>query len=95
MPQEVQMHNHLAASVERVTRILGIDQRQNQQLLFVRAGDQKGCIDGGPGDARECALSDYRQGIKQAYPGSAVLYWPIPDFFLSQSSSIFNRPISE
>jgi hypothetical protein len=40
-------------------------------------------------------LSDYRQRIKQAYPWSAVLYWPSPDFFLSQSSSIFNRPISE
>ena len=89
------MHNHLAAAVERVTGILGIDQRQKQQLLFVRAGAQKGCIDAGPGDAGECALPDDRQGIKRAYPGAAVRYWPIPDFFLSQSSSIFNRPISE
>jgi hypothetical protein len=40
-------------------------------------------------------LPDHWQGIKLAYPRSAILYWPIPDFFLSQSSSIFNRPISE
>jgi hypothetical protein len=78
-----------------VSRIFRIDQRQIQQLFIRRASGHKGRIDGGTGYARQRALPGYWQGIKQAYPRSAVPYRPIPDFFLSQSSSIFNRPISE
>jgi hypothetical protein len=52
-------------------------------------------IDGGSGDTRQHTLPRYRQWIKRMDPELAVLYWLIPDFFFSQSKSIFNRPISE
>ena len=52
-------------------------------------------INSGAGDASECTLPGKRQGVQQANPGPAIRYWSIPDFFLSQSNSIFSRPISE
>jgi hypothetical protein len=44
------MNHHLAAAVERVERIFGIDQRK-YQFFFVRYGDQKRGIKGRTGNA--------------------------------------------
>jgi hypothetical protein len=52
-------------------------------------------IEGGPVDTRQFTLPGQRQGILTVYPVPPVLYRLIPDFFLSQSRSIFSRPISE
>jgi hypothetical protein len=44
------MHHHLAAAVERVERIFGIDQRK-YQFFIVRYGYQKRGIKGRTGNA--------------------------------------------
>src|SRR4030065_2351912 len=41
------------------------------------------------------ALPGQRQWFDVLDPLLAIFSWLIPDFFLSQSSSIFSRPISE
>ena len=46
-------------------------------------------------DRVQFALPRQRQGITRVDPMFARFYWHIPDFFLSQSSSILSRPISE
>ena len=95
MPQAAQVRRHLAAAVKRVPCILGIDLRQQGQFLFIRFGGQAQPIDGGTGNTRQLALPDQCQGIIGTDPAPALFYRLIPDFFLSQSSSIFSRPISE
>ena len=50
MPFDAQMHDHLAAAVEWVERIFGINQRK-YQFFFVRYGDQKRDIKGRTGNA--------------------------------------------
>jgi hypothetical protein len=52
-------------------------------------------IEGRTGDTCQFALFGQRQWVLGVYPVPPVLYRLIPDFFLSQSSSIFSRPISE
>ena len=50
-PSDAQMHHHLSASVERVTRVFGINQSKYQQLLFVGHDVQKRHIKGRTVDA--------------------------------------------
>src|SRR5450759_5271511 len=52
-------------------------------------------VDGGTVDACQFALPGQRQRFDGTDPLPAIFYWLIPDFFFSQSNSIFNRPISE
>jgi hypothetical protein len=47
-----------------------------------------------PGHARQFALPHDGQLAVEFNPAAPRLYWPSPDFFLSQSNSIFSRPIS-
>lgn len=81
MPQAAQIHRHLAAAVERVARVFGVDQRQQRQFLFVRLCLRVRGIDAGAGDTRQFALPGQRQGFKGADPMLARLYGHIPDFF--------------
>lgn len=95
MPYAAQVYCHLAAAVERVTRVFSVDLPQQGQFLLVRFGNQMRRIDSGTGDACQFTLSGQRQWVLSVYPLPPVLYRLIPDFFLIQSNSIFSRPISE
>src|SRR5690606_13408818 len=85
----------LAAAVKRMTCVFGVNQSQQCQFLLVRFCGHVRRIDRGAVNSRQFALPGQRQWFDGADPLLAVFYWLIPDFFLSQSSSIFNRPISE
>jgi hypothetical protein len=78
-----------------MARIFGVDQRQQRQFLSVRLFGPGVAHDGTAGNLHQFALPGQRQGIKAADPAFARFYGHIPDFFLSQSSSILSRPISQ
>src|SRR3989338_7248504 len=75
--------------------VLCVNQFQQRQFMLVRFCSQMRRIDSGAVDSCQFALPGQRQWFDGADPLLAVFYWLIPDFFLSQSSSIFSRPISE
>src|SRR3972149_3457301 len=95
MPHAAQVNGHLAAAEEGVPCVFGVDLHQKNRFQFVRLGDQMRRIEAGTGDTRQLTLPGQRQWVLGVYPLPTVLYRLIPDFFLSQSRSIFNRPISE
>jgi len=95
MPYAAQVYGYFAAAVERVPGVFGVDLIQKVQFQLVRLGYRVRRIDRGSVDTRQYTLPGQRQGIFTIYPAPPVLYRLIPDFFLSQSSSIFSRPISE
>ena len=95
VPQAAQVLLYLAATVKRMPRVFGINQRQQRQFLLVRFCSHMWRINRGTCHTCQFALPGQRQGFDGAHPLTAVFYGLIPDFFLSQSSSIFNRPISE
>jgi hypothetical protein len=95
MSHAAQVYRHLAATVKRVPCVFGINLHQQCQFLLIRCGGQARRINGGAGNTRKLALPGQCQRIIGADPVLAVFYRLIPDFFLSQSSSIFKRPISE
>ncbi len=95
MPYAAQVCSYFAAAVERMPCVFGVDLTQQGRFQLVRFGGQVQCIKGGPGDTCQFALSGQRQWVFSVYPVPPVLYRLIPDFFLSQSNSIFSRPISE
>ena len=72
-----------------------VDLTQQDQFLLVRFDNPVLSINRGARDTRQFALSGQRQQAFDVYPVSSVSYRLIPAFFLSQSNSIFNRPISE
>ena len=89
-----QMHHHLAAAVERMPRVFLIDQALES---FVNLDEHHGLALGVDRRARyagQHALAFLRQFGMNANPAVPDHGRLIPDFFLSQSSSIFNRPIS-
>ena len=95
MPYAAQVYGYFAAAVERMPGVFGVDLTQQGQFQLVRIGGQARRIEGGTGDTCQIALSGQRQWVLGVYPVPPVLYRLIPDFFLSQSSSILSRPISE
>jgi hypothetical protein len=46
MPLVAQDHHHFAAAVERVKRVLGINQRQQRELVLIYLGGLKMLING-------------------------------------------------
>ena len=95
MPYAAQINGHLAAAEEGVPCVFGVDLHQKDRFQLVRFSGQMRRVEGGAVHARQLTLSGQRQGVRGIQPVPPVLYRPIPDFFLSQSRSIFNRPISE
>ena len=95
VPPAAQVHRDLAAAVERVPSVFGVDRLQQPSFLLIPVGGRVWRIDRGPGDPGQVAWSGQRDGIMGADPLPARCDRLIPDFFLSQSSSIFSRPISE
>ena len=86
--------HHLAAAVKRVPGVLFVDQATDQQIAFI---DRLGLllrIDRGARDAGQNALPNDGYRICSVDPPVPDHGRLIPDFFLSQSSSIFNLPIS-
>ena len=95
MPYAAQVHSYFAAAVEWMPGVFGVDLTQQGQFQLVRFCGQVRRIEGGAGYTSQRALCGQRQWVLGVYPLPPVLYRLIPDFFLSQSSSIFSRPISE
>ena len=95
MPYAAQVYGYFAAAVERMPGVFGVDLTQQGQFQFVQLGGQARCIESGSVDTCQFALFGQRQGVLGVYPLPPVRYRLIPDFFLSQSSSILSRPISE
>ena len=89
-----QVHHHLAATVERMARVFLIDQALEH---FVDLDEHHWLALGVDRRARHAgqhALALLRQVGMNANPAVPDHGRLIPDFFLSQSSSILSRPIS-
>ena len=83
-----------ACAIERMPRVLLVDQSTVQQVEFIGRPGGLLRIDGGPGDAGQGTLPNQAHLRINANPRLSHYHRLIPDFFLSQSSSTFNLPIS-
>ena len=67
------VNQHLAAAVERMPRVFGVDQGQQRQFLGVWFRRLAGRVGRGSGDARQSALAGQRQRPARADPTLAVV----------------------
>ena len=94
VPAAPQIHHHLAAAVEGMARVFLVDQALEQlvgldkQHGFALDVDRRAR---NPSEHALALLRDIGMGVDPSMTDHGRL---IPDFFLSQSSSIFKRPIS-
>src|ERR1035437_4867954 len=86
--------HHLAAAVKRTPCVRFIDQPTDTQITFINPLGFPLRIDRGAGYAGQNALPDNGHRIPVVDPLLPDHGRLISDFFLSQSSSIFNLPIS-
>jgi len=72
MAQLTQIDHHLAAAVERMPRVFGINQSQQRQFFVVRFRHPAGRVGRGSGNPRQLALTGQRQRPVRVDPALAV-----------------------
>src|SRR5574337_1213233 len=87
-------HRHQAAAVERPARVFLVDQAHQQQVFLRRPVRRVAPVEARPRHLRQLALPRDRELTAGVDPAHSERRTHSPDFFLSQSSSIFKRPIS-
>ena len=94
MAATLQVHHHLPAAVKRMAGVFLIDQAFEDFVpLSGRLGLALG-VDGSAYDTGQRALALLSHSRVNTDPAASGHGRLIPDFFLSQSSSILSRPIS-
>ena len=95
VPDPEQVLPDLAAAVKRMPGVFRVNQSQQCQFLLVRFCGWVSRIDRGTRHTGQFTLPGQGQWFMRAHPACPRGYRHSPDFFLSQSSSILSRPISE
>src|SRR5574337_780710 len=94
VPLAPENDHHPAAAVERPARVFLVDQAHQQQVFLRRPVRRVAPVEARPRHLRQLALPRDRELTAGVDPAHSERRTHSPDFFLSQSSSIFKRPIS-